>query len=184
MYESHIVCQFFREWGYNDGHSAGMKGLSRKVNPVSMLGHMQNKFDSFFGDVSITDSFRFLLVEFKQDREGFAKEVTAAKKNRSRLYQHLSTDQVCLELSYLAHVAGYVENDVLRLDPYYLSRANCLKRITGKKQNASISMTSIPTTRSGMDLLRLSRWDWMLQDSKHTSTVCISTSRLVLKACC
>lgn len=184
MYESHIVFQFFREWGFSDGHAAAMNRLSGRGKTVSMLGNMQNKFDLFFGDVAITNSYRFQLIEFKQDSEGFAKEVTAAKEKRSKLYQHLSTDQVCLELSYLAHVAGYVENDVLRLDPYYLSRANCLKRITGKKQNASISMTSIPTTRSGMDLLRLSRWDWMLQDSKHTSTVCISTSRLVVKVCC
>ncbi|GEQ77570.1 hypothetical protein CTTA_4575 [Comamonas testosteroni] len=119
MYESHSVCHFFREWGFREGLAAAEKHSEGNFERVSMLGNMQNKFDAVFGDVALTNQTRFQLIEFKQDAEGFAEEVKQGKKNRTALHAHLQTDITCRELSLQGHVAGYVEGNVLRLDPYY-----------------------------------------------------------------
>ena len=118
MYESHIVCHFFRHWGYRDGYAAAEAG-SKNAPHISMLGNMQNKFDSFFGDMSLTDSTRFQLMELKQDEGGFVKEVMGGKFHRGALFEHLLIDDKCRKLSYLGHVGGYVSNNVIRVDPYF-----------------------------------------------------------------
>ena len=136
MYESHIVSQFFREWGYKDGLNDAVKGNFGKHKPVSLLGNMQNPFDAFFGDVAVQKGARFQLIEFKQDRKSFNDEVTSEKDNRVALFYHLETDSDCRKFSYLGHAAGYVENNVLRLDPYYLTAKGLTKKdYSGKKES-------------------------------------------------
>lgn len=119
MYESHIVCQFFREWGFRDGLTAAKDGPDSH-KPISILGNMQNKFDAFFGDVAISDQFQFKLIEFKREIAGFGKEVSTSKKNsRGPLYRSLCRDEECLNLSYKGHAGAYEYNNVLRIDPYH-----------------------------------------------------------------
>ncbi|WP_043005169.1 hypothetical protein [Comamonas testosteroni] len=120
MYESHIVCQFFREWGFKDGVAASEKSSKGKAECISMLGNMQNKFDAVFGDVALSHLTRFQLIEFKQVAQGFKDEVRQGKKNRSALYEHLKKNEPCRKLSVQGHVAGYVEDNVMRLDPYHV----------------------------------------------------------------
>lgn len=120
MYESHVVCQFFREWGFKDGVAASEKSRNGKAESISMLGNMQNKFDAVFGDVALSHLTRFQLIEFKQVAQGFKDEVRQGKKNRSALYEHLQIDEPCRKLSVQGHVAGYVKDNVLRLDPYHV----------------------------------------------------------------
>lgn len=120
MYESNIVCHFFREWGYRDGLAAAEKFCTGNIEHVSMLGNMQNKFDAVFGDVALTSRTRFQLIEFKQEAKGFKDEVKQGKKNRAALYDHLQKDESCRKLSVQGHVAGYVKDNVLRLDAYHV----------------------------------------------------------------
>ena len=119
MYESHIVCQFYREWGYLDGLAVAEAGIQDEP-PISILGNMQNKFDAFFGDTALTNFSRYQLIEFKQDAKGFQKEVMSGKHNRAVLFTHLQKDEQCRQLSYRGHVGGYVEDNTLLFDPYYV----------------------------------------------------------------
>jgi hypothetical protein len=84
-----------------------------------MLGNMQNKFDSIFGDVTLSSSTRFQLIEFKQVAGGFVSEVLGGKSHRGALYEHLLEDTDCRQLSYRGHLGGYVSKDIIRVDPYF-----------------------------------------------------------------
>jgi hypothetical protein len=68
LYESHYVTHFFRLWGYEEGKAG-------KPIQSQLLGNMQNAFDSDFGDVCAQVGARLFIIEFKADRNGFAREV-------------------------------------------------------------------------------------------------------------
>jgi hypothetical protein len=119
LYESNLVCHFFRHWGWLENEDKA----PLPQPPAAMLGNMQNPFDSFFGDVGISSGGRFVLIEFKRSREGVAIECgngNGSKADRRALVTHLEKDVECHDLSRKAHLCAYLTpQEQLLFEPYY-----------------------------------------------------------------
>jgi len=136
MFESNYTCHFFRLWGYEEGR----KGIPLQD---SLLGNMQNDFDSKLGDVCAEVGSRYFIIEFKADREGFSQEVApSGKVHRHHLYQHLLNDSRCRSIARQGHFGAYADSQhQLAFEPY----AHCPAKIKTATQILEDRLGSIQT---------------------------------------
>lgn len=135
MFESNYTCHFFRLWGYEEGK----KGIPLQD---ALLGNMQNDFDAKLGDFCAEVGSRYFIIEFKTNREGFRKEISASgKMHRSHLYQHLRNDYFCRSIARQGHFGAYPDSaHQLVFEPY----AHCPAELKTKKEIVAERLGSAP----------------------------------------
>ncbi len=144
-YESDLVCDFFRQVGQLEvlrairkqfadarrGVHGAMERYMASMDPAvpvsggafpPMLGNAQNPLDHLVGDVVAgTLAGRYVIIEFKRARSGFAEEVgfDTRKPDRAALYDHLSEGGDCERLSLEGHYGAYWDADEIILGNYF-----------------------------------------------------------------
>lgn len=128
-YESQLVGLFLQLWGRAEG---------KEYNPAAILNNAQNPFDNWFGDICGQVNFRYFLIEFKADREGFLEEVQigSQKPHRTALYQKLELDPDCQQIANHGHFSAYSDEklSLLAFETY----ANSAKPISATSETLGI----------------------------------------------
>jgi len=107
LYESHLVGFFNYYWGYEDKKN-------KKAFNALILSNAQNSFDALFGDVIAATGERYFLIEFKKERNAFAKEIRGSKPKPARqefyklMKEHSSS--TCAQASQFAHFGAYADD--------------------------------------------------------------------------